>query len=70
MKRMLLLVLLISAAAYGQFHSHIWQKQNETRGQDAYGNTVVICSWKCSYDYNNHHFTQTQGMGYCPMPSP
>jgi len=68
MKKLLIALLFFSGLAFA--HTHIWNKQNETYGQDAYGNSVVICSWKCSYQYNNQHFTQTQGFGYCPPPSP
>lgn len=66
MSKYLALALFLSTAAYAQYHSHVWTKQNEVRGRDSFGNAVVICSWSC-YD---GHFTQTQGFGYCPMPGP
>jgi len=69
-KTLTILCLLVAGMANAQhgMMTHVWQKQNETRGQDAYGNPVVICSWVCRADWNNAHFTQTQGSGYCPMP--
>lgn len=59
-------MLALSGATFAHYHS--WMKQNETRGKDAYGNDVVICTWVCSTDYQNRHMTQTQGFGYCPRP--
>ena len=59
-------LLTLSGLAYA--HAHGWMKQNESHGQDAYGNPVVICNWVCRTDYNNVHYAQTQGFGYCPMP--
>jgi len=68
MKKLLLIIgLLLVSTVFA--HTHIWLKQNETVGVDTYGNSVIICSWKCTYDYRNHHYAQTQGFGYCPMPS-
>ena len=61
--------LAISAMAYAQSHlSHSWVKQSETADQDVSGDRVVICIWKCVADLNNPHMTQTQGLGFCPMP--
>ena len=69
LKGALVLICLATAGlAYAQQHFHVWQKMNETYGQDAFGNRVVICNWKCTSDYNNPHMTQTQGSGFCPTP--
>jgi hypothetical protein len=66
---LVLICLATAGVAYGQMqHYHSWQKLNQTFGQDAFGNRVVICTWKCISDYNNPHTTQTQGPGFCPHP--
>ena len=53
--------LLLSSAAYAQYHSHMWTKINEVHGDD--GN--VICTWKCGYGADAHHAT-TSGWSACP----
>lgn len=62
MTKYLLVTLFLCSAAMA--HTHAWIKQNETQGQDAFGNAVVICSWTC---YEGH-YAQTQGVGFCPFP--
>ena len=71
MKKLLLIVLMLFAGqVLAQYHVHLWTKQNETYGQDRWGNKVIVCSWKCTADYQNQHFTQTQGSSWCPRPNP
>ena len=59
-------LLLVGTAQSAHYHS--WYKVNTTYGRDAYGVQVKICSWTCSVDYANPHYTQTQGVGFCPHP--
>lgn len=68
MKTIVTILLLAVSGLASSSHYHAWAKMNETQGTDGYGNQVTICSWKCISDYQNPHFTQTQGSGYCPMP--
>ncbi len=73
MKKLILLGLLAftCGAAYAQYHVHAWQKQNEIRAVGAYGEKIKICSWKCTdFTDGSVHYTQTQGQGFCPMPTP
>jgi len=66
-----ILLLGLGGAAYAQYqmqHIHMWQKMNETYGQNTWGQRVVICTWKCTSDFNNPHMTQTQGSSWCPSP--
>lgn len=64
-------LMLAAAGAASAYHSsHLWMKESVVYGEDGFGNRVQICTWKCTADYQNPHYAQTQGSGFCPMPSP
>mgnify|MGYP005863716189 FL=1 len=66
--KLTLAATLLLAGTAQSAHYHSWYKVNETYGRDQFGVQVIICSWKCTADYANPHFTQTQGVGFCPHP--
>ena len=61
-------IALAFAGTVSSSHYHSWSKENETVGTNAWGQQVKICTWKCSTDWQNPHYTQTQGAAYCPQP--
>ena len=63
----ILIVLALAVMVYevAQAHSHSWMLISSSNGEDAWGNPVKICNWRCASDRN--HTTTTSG-NVCSYP--
>ena len=64
-KRVIIAALILLAFGIASAHSHSWLLTSSHNGEDAYGNPVKICNWRCASDRS--HTTTTSG-AVCSYP--